>query len=118
MVIVWTHSAKSSLASIALYVGRHFGKRKADEVLRQIVAFANALQYSPRIGKRLEEWSLEGEDVRCAVFKQNQIYYTVVEDEVFVIVVWDGRQDPMRLRAIVRDFIKSKKLAPHKKESY
>ena len=44
-------------------------------------------------------------DVRCIIYKQNQIYYRISENQVEIILVWDGRQDPNRLRTILLNFL-------------
>lgn len=104
MEVVWTDLAVESLSDILSYVQGFFGKRIAKSTSDKIVSFVSTLGTSPYIGRRLATLSSYGE-VRCAYYKQNHIYYRIKEQRIEIIIVWDGRQDPLRLRSMLLDFL-------------
>lgn len=103
MEIVWTGLAVDSLSNIVQYVQSWFGVETASDVSTKILAFVDSLSISPYIGKRIKNLSQYG-DVRCIIYRQNQIYYRLSENQVEIILVWDGRQDPNRLRMTLLNF--------------
>ena len=103
MEIVWTGLAIDSLSNIIQYVQSWFGQEIASDVSTKILAFVDSLSTSPCIGKRMRNLSQYG-DIRCIIYKQNQIYYRIFENQVEIILVWDGRQDPNSLRTILLNF--------------
>lgn len=103
MEIVWTGLAVESLSNIVQYVQSWFGIETASDVSAKILAFVESLSSSPNIGKHIKNLSQYG-DIRCIIYKQNQIYYRISDNQVEIILVWDGRQDPNRLRTILLDF--------------
>lgn len=103
MEVIMSAPARRSLVNIGSYISKHFGQLKSVSSVLDIKAFISLLATSPRMGKRVEEWSLHGE-VRCAIHRQNQVYYVIHSDRVVVIAVWDSRQSQERLRKILKKF--------------
>lgn len=104
MEIVWTDLAIETLSDIVQYVQSWFGRDTASDVSKRIIAFVDTLSSSPCIGKQVKSLSAYGE-IRCMVYKQNQIYYRISDNQVEIILVWDGRQDPNRLRSILLNYL-------------
>ena len=102
MEIVWTDAALESLYAVVEYVQYSFNQRQADNVARNIISFVSDLGCSPKIGKRIVHLSQYGE-IRCVYYKINHIYYRIFGDRIEVLLVWDGRQNPERLRAILQN---------------
>lgn len=106
MEIEWSSLAQKSLSNIAQYLSTYFGKATVERTLHSIVSFVGGLANKPYIGNASEDWCTYG-DIRCAVYKCNQIFYIVKENKIIVIVVWDSRQNPRRLKQIVTTFLKA-----------
>lgn len=104
MGIVWTDLAVNSLADILSYIQRFFGKRVARTVSNNIITFVSSLEENPQIGKLLTHLSSYGE-IRCVFYKQNHIYYRILEDRIEIIIVWDGRQNPSHLQTLLINFL-------------
>lgn len=100
MKVVWSDLALESLANIYQYVKEFFGYQKAEEVAADIVDFADCLGRMPRIGIMDDDWAVHGE-VRRAVVGHNFIYYQIDEDNLKIIIVWDTRQNPTRLKRLI-----------------
>lgn len=78
MEITWSGLAVESLSDILTYIQSFFGKR-------------------------VSSLSHLGE-VRCALYKQNHIYYLINDKHIEIILIWDGRQDPKQLQNIFYSF--------------
>lgn len=45
-------------------------------------------------------------DVRVLVIKKkNKVYYTIKENKVYILVVWDVRQDPENLAVLLNQIL-------------
>lgn len=100
MEIVWTDFAIESLSEIISYIESFFCQKTADNAALKIIAFVETLAQSPCMGKPLLYLSKYG-DIRCVFYKQNHIYYQIIENRIEILIIWDGRQDPDRLRNIL-----------------
>ncbi|MDR0994994.1 MAG: type II toxin-antitoxin system RelE/ParE family toxin [Tannerella sp.] len=103
MEVIWSELAIDSLSDILDYVEGFFGKEIADKVGNRILAFVEQLSSSPNVGRRMGGIN-ENVDLRCAYYKQDRIYYYVKEYQLYVIIVWDGRQNPDRLRELLAEY--------------
>jgi plasmid stabilization system protein ParE len=104
MEVVWSDTAIDSLADIVLYIQRFFSRRVASNTIIRIRTFVAGLSHSPRIGRLIHSSELYGE-LRCAYYKQNHTYYRIVNGQIEVILIWDGRQDPSRVQALLINFL-------------
>ncbi len=104
MEVVWSDLAFESLYDIVEYIQASFSRQVADDATQKIVSFVEMLADSPQMGKRVTYFAQHGE-IRCAFLKRNHIYYQLREDKVEIILVWDGRQDKVRLRSILEKFL-------------
>jgi plasmid stabilization system protein ParE len=104
MEVIWSDTAISSLVDIIAYIQKFFSKRVAGNTILKIRTFAESLGYSPRIGHLIHISTRYGE-VRCAFYKQNHVYYRIIDEQIEVILIWDGRQDPLRVQALLINFL-------------
>lgn len=107
MEVVWSDLAVSSFYNILDYVQKSFGKRVANSVAIKILSFTESLGNTPFLGRNLSHLIQYGE-IRCAFYKQNRIYYRILESQVEIIIVWDGRQDPSKLKCALSGFLNKK----------
>ncbi|MDR0894234.1 MAG: type II toxin-antitoxin system RelE/ParE family toxin [Prevotellaceae bacterium] len=104
MEVIWSKLSIDSVDSIITYVERHFGNKTAAKVYRKIISFLLSLSHTPRMGTVMPQFSQFGE-IRRAVFKQNHIYYRIMDSQIELIIIWDGRQDPSRLYDMLIDYL-------------
>ncbi len=103
MVVVWSDLAYESLYDIVAYIQGFFGKKVAIETSIRIENFVASIAQNPLIGKRVSKRTEYGE-IRCILYKKNQIYYSVNEDRIDIILIWDGRQDPRKLKQLLTKY--------------
>ena len=95
---IWTEGAVSDWEGIARYIAVNFGKKafdefdkKTDEVERQIADF-------PGSGTPLKTRKHRNLGLKFVfIGKLSKMIYHVVDETVFIDVIWDTRQSPKRL---------------------
>ncbi|GGX48878.1 type II toxin-antitoxin system RelE/ParE family toxin [Saccharospirillum salsuginis] len=93
-----TADALYDLENLYEYIVSHDSPAKADYVLDQIETVINGLSDSPNRGSIPKELRSVGiSDYRELFFKPYRILYRVRADQVFVMLVTDGRRDMQSL---------------------
>ena len=93
-----TNDAADDLEEICDYIDRHDGPGRADHVLEQIERAFHGLSEYPQRGNYPKELLEIGiREYREVFFKPYRIIYRVVEDNVYVLVIADGRRDMQAL---------------------
>ena len=107
MEIIWTKYAIESLFSLLSFVESKWGEEKAYEVRLQIQKEVSLLEEYPQIGVRFAEKGAYLSDIRTLlVKKKNKIFYTLIENKVYILLVWDVRQDPSVLETLLNQYLK------------
>ena len=92
MEIVWTAYSIESLYALLSFVGARWGEDKAREVRAQIKKDVSLLRIYPKMGACQPEGPV---DVRVLVIK----------NKVYILVVWDVRQDPENLAVLLNQIL-------------
>jgi len=93
-----TDDAAQDVADLYLYIDRHDVPGKADHVLDQIEKVLANLGENPDRGAYPGELSEIGiKEYREVFFKPYRIIYRVVADQVYVLMIVDGRRDMQSL---------------------
>ena len=103
MEIVWTAYSIESLYALLSFVGARWGEDKAREVRAQIKKDVSLFMIYTKMGACQPEGPV---DVRVLVIKKkNKVYYTIKENKVYILVVWDVRQDPENLAVLLNQIL-------------
>ncbi|OAV76108.1 Plasmid stabilization system protein [Bacteroidales bacterium Barb7] len=107
MVVNWTDDSKRALRAISSYYHHVAGRETANKLVADIRRSVQRLERSPRMAPI--DLLLEGlpERYRSLVVKKNfKVIYYIDEQEdcVYIIYVWDFRQDPKKLIGILNDW--------------
>jgi len=93
-----TNDAARDLDEIYDYIARHDAPQKADYVLDQIEKTFSRLSASPERGASPKELlSLGIREYREVFFKPYRIIYRVMDKNVYVLLIVDGRRDMQSL---------------------
>ena len=106
MEVVWTKYAIESLFSLLSFIESKWGKEKAYEVRIKIQKEVSLLEKHPQIGARFAEDIYLSEIRSLLVKKKNKIFYTLIENKVYILLVWDVRQDPCVLETLLNQYLK------------
>ena len=93
-----TNDAARDLEEICDYIDRHDAPDRADHVLEQIEKAFHSLSEHPHRGNTPKELLDIGlREYREIFFKPYRIIYRVMGDNVYVLVIADGRRDMQSL---------------------
>jgi toxin ParE1/3/4 len=96
--VVLTDYAARDLEDICDYIDLHDVPSKADYVLKQIEKAVNSLSENPHRGVYPRELLALGlREFREIFFKPYRIIYRVIENNVYVFLIANGRRDMQKL---------------------
>jgi toxin ParE1/3/4 len=98
--VVLTEDAERDLDDIITYVAQNDSPRNAEHVLGRILDIADSLTVEPTRGSTPKELrALGDQEYRQIFFKPYRLIYRVVERQVVVYLIADGRRDLQTLLA-------------------
>ena len=96
--VLFTDDAVRDLEELYDYIDQHDVPGKADYVLEQIEKVFSSLSENPRRGVYPKELvSIGIKEYREIFFKPYRIIYRIIEKNVFVLLVVDGRRNMQEL---------------------
>ena len=96
--VLLADGASHDLEDIYDYIDLHDGRGRADHVLDRIEKAFNSLTENPERGAYPKElFALGLRDFREIFFKPYRIIYRVMAENVYVMVIADGRRDMQTL---------------------
>jgi toxin ParE1/3/4 len=98
--ILLTRGAEQDLESIFDYIADFDSVASANFVLDQLMEVAASLSHFPERGSHPKELLALGiKEYRQAVFKPYRLIYRILENEVVIFLIVDGRRDMQSLLA-------------------
>ena len=98
--VVITEDAENDLEDIVTYIVRHDSPRAAQHALSRILDVADSLTNAPTRGTAPKELrALGDQEYRQVFFKPYRLIYRVVEQQVVIYLIADGRRDLQTLLA-------------------
>jgi toxin ParE1/3/4 len=98
--VVITEDAENDLEDIVTYIAKHDSPRAAQYVLSRILDIADSLTAVPSRGTSPKELrALGDQEYRQVFFKPYRLIYRIVEQQVVIYVITDGRRDLQSLLA-------------------
>ena len=96
--VILTDDAARDLEEICDYINWHDLPSKRDYVLKQLTKTFNSLSKNPHSGAYLKELlSLGIREYREIFFKAYRIIYRAMDENVYVLLIADGRRDMQTL---------------------
>jgi toxin ParE1/3/4 len=98
--VVLTEDAERDLEDIITYIAQNDSPRNAEHVLGRILDIADSLAVEPTRGSTPKELrALGDQEYRQIFFKPYRLIYRVVERQVVIYLIADGRRDLQTLLA-------------------
>jgi len=92
--VLLTHSAERDLEGIYDYIAGHDSPQSADYVLDGLLQIVETLSTFPERGAYPPELAALGiREYRQAHFKPYRLIYRVIDKQVFIYLIADGRRD-------------------------
>lgn len=98
--VLLTQDAERDLDDLHSYIATYDSLENADRVLDRLLEVAESLSTNPERGSVPKELrSLGIQDYRQSFFKPYRVIYRVVDEQVVVYLIADGRRDMQSLLA-------------------
>jgi toxin ParE1/3/4 len=95
-----TEDAEHDLEDIVTYIAKRDSPRATEHVLNRILEIADSLMAAPTRGSPPRELrGLGDQEYRQIFFKPYRLIYRVVEQQVIIYLIADGRRDMQSLLA-------------------
>ncbi len=92
--VLLTDAAAGDLEEIYDYIATHHSPRRAEVVLNKMEGVFGRLSESPNRGSRPKELIAVGiREYRQVFFKPYRIIYRVIDTNVYIFLIADGRRD-------------------------
>ncbi|HEV3430428.1 MAG TPA: type II toxin-antitoxin system RelE/ParE family toxin [Paraburkholderia sp.] len=96
--VLMTESAEHDLESIYDYISEYDCPANADYVLDQLTSVLENLAHFPERGSHPKELAALGiKEYRQAMFKPYRVIYRIINTQVVIYVIADGRRDMQSL---------------------
>ena len=97
--VIISPQAKEDINNILFYLSQNWNQKSIDNFLKKLEIFYYLISINPR----LFGYFNKKQNIRkYAITKQNIIYYRNKKDEVQIITVFDVRQQPAKLKKLLR----------------
>jgi toxin ParE1/3/4 len=96
-VVIWTDFALKQLDLIYTY-HRSFSEKTAQKIVSQLLTSADRLQKHPLMGPKEELLQSSSSSYRYIISGNYKIIYKIAQGVVFIIDVFDTRQNPVKIR--------------------
>lgn len=94
--IQWLDTAKSDMKSICFYYRENGGKKVMHNRVKKIMDSVYLLSTNPQLGKEDKELK-RSTQYRFLVCGDYKIYYYIRNNIIKIALIWDCRQNPLRL---------------------
>jgi toxin ParE1/3/4 len=98
MQVIWTNLAISELKNIFLYYRMVAGEKTADKIRKSILSATKPLIRQPFIGAIEENLSDLKQGHRYLVEAHYKIIYRVIDNHIYITDIFDGRQNPTKMK--------------------
>lgn len=96
--VVLTEDAEQDLEDIVSYIAKWDSPRAAEQVLDRILEVADSLMIAPTRGTTPNELrGLGHQEFRQVFFKPYRLIYRVINDQVIIYLIADGRREMQSL---------------------
>lgn len=109
MVVVWTDYARESAAHILEFVCKCWGDPMAMTVWESVQNDASLLGYYPQLGSVYSVFKYKSQDINIrelVVNKKNKLFYLVYGESVYILLLWDTRANPQKLKRLLASLSK------------
>ena len=102
MEIIWTKKTIESFKELAFYLNNSFGKDITTSQVGKVTRRVNDLLRNPLLGKEYESSNLLKYEFRFFVInKQTKVFYFIQGEFVYIVLVFDVRQDIRRIHEML-----------------
>jgi plasmid stabilization system protein ParE len=90
----WSGKAKTTYLKTIQYLSDHWTSREVENFQNRVSEVIEKISENPQ----LYQSSQKGLTFRCVVTKHISLFYDVTDDRTELLIFWDNRQNPNRLK--------------------
>ena len=99
--VIWHPSASIDLSDEVEFVYKEFGWAASRKLYFDVMEAVSRLSIFPEIGVLYEGFIYRDREVRVLNIRQNALVYSIEEKQITIIVFWNYRQNPTRLKTVI-----------------
>ena len=103
MEVVWSDFAIATFIGVLSYIRTAFGEAVSRKIRKRIENTVQLLSNQPKMGVVDFDNSDNEVEYRYIVVQKSKIYYMIENNIVYILLVWDCRQNPDKLKTILLD---------------
>ncbi len=103
MQVEWLTAAEDDLREIARRVALKFGYATAEQTVASVTEETQRLADFPEIGRLCNEYEGSRRVYRALNTRYDCIVYTVTNNRVLIVAVFDCRRDPVELTSMLKE---------------
>ena len=107
MEVVWSRLARETFAEVLQFIEELFNRKVAQRAADSIIGYANLLGTFPRTGYVDDLLSTEETEVRLMNCRKSAIYYTIEDQTVIIVAIFDTRRNPAVIKEIIHSFLEN-----------
>ena len=89
----WTENAVEDLEHLIQFLQREWSSQSAEKFIEKVFYKIEIIQDLPNIGKQSEKVP---DTRRILITKQSSIYYSLKDEVITILNIFDNRQDPKK----------------------
>lgn len=105
MEVVWSRLARDTFVEVLQFIEELFNRKVAQRAADSIIEYVNLLGAFPRIGYVDDLLSTEETEVRLMNCRKSAIYYTIEDQTVIIVAIFDTRRNPAVIKEIIHSFL-------------
>jgi plasmid stabilization system protein ParE len=92
--VLWTEEANKNLSNIIKYLEDNWTKREIEKFLKKLNKQISIIQSQPDSFPKTNNYNVR----RSVVAKQITLYYSISQDTLNIVSLFDNRQNPQKLK--------------------
>lgn len=92
--VLWTQEANKNLSIIIKYLEDNWTKKEIEKFLKKLNKHISIIQSQPDSFPKTNNYNVR----RSVVTKQITLYYSISQDTLNIVSLFDNRQDPQKLK--------------------
>jgi plasmid stabilization system protein ParE len=92
--VLWTVEANENLSNVIKYLEEHWTEKEIKNFLRKLNKHISLIQTQPDSFPKAINYNVR----RSVVTRQTTLYYSISQDTLIIVSIFDNRQNPKKLK--------------------
>ena len=92
--VVWSEEANKNLKKVIQYLEENWTEKEIKKFLKKLNKHISIIQSQPDSFPKANNFNVR----RSVVSKQTTLYYSISQDTLSIVSIFDNRQDPKKLK--------------------